>query len=91
MVVLPFVAETTAVPARESRGEAVDRAAVELGEKLSRDRRPAAGPEAPRERGHAARSGDLEREWGTGTHRASVAKTRLHGTTCGFPNLLYTY
>ena len=76
---------------RQSRGQAVDRVAVELGEELARNRRAAAGSEASRERGDAPRGRDLEREWGTGAHRARVVKTRLHGTTCGLPNLLYTY
>ena len=74
---------------RQSRSEAVDRVAVELREELARDRRPTAGSETARKRRHAARGCDLEREWGT--HRASVVKTRLHGTICEFLNLLYTY
>jgi hypothetical protein len=78
-------------PRFEARGEAVDRAAVEVGEELARNRRTTAGAEASRESGYAACGGNLEREWGAGAHPASVVQTRLHGTTCGFLNLLYTY
>ena len=91
VVVLPFVAETTAVPVREPRGEAVDRAAVELGEELARDRRAAAGSRgASRARRRRARRRSRARVGGGGAS-GERTETRLHGTTCGFLNLLYTY
>ena len=45
---------------RESRGQTVDRAAVELGEELARDRRAAAGPDPARQGRHPSRGCDLQ-------------------------------
>ena len=78
-------------PVGESRGEAVDGAAVELGEEFPGDRGAATNSDSSRECCNAACKRDLEREWGAGAHPASLVKPCLRGTTCGFLNLLYTY
>ena len=77
VVVFPFVAERTAAPSGKPRGETVDRARIELGQELSRHRRPAARAGEARQARHRAGGGDLGGEGHGQAHgrRAYVSRS----------------
>ena len=82
VVVLPFVAETSAQPSasrpRGARGRS-DRAASGA----FRQRRPAAGAGEPREARGPAGKGHFDAQWGTQAHAASVATDPAEGPRAG--------
>ena len=77
VVVLPFVAETTAAPSRQPRRERVDRARIELPEQLARQRRAAAGAREAGELRGRARGERFDGE--AGAHRAAERSPGVAG------------
>ena len=78
VVVLPFVAETTAAPSRKPRRERVDRAGIELPEELAGQRRAAARAGDPGELGGRARGQGLDGE--AGAHQSASLPVDWLGT-----------